>query len=231
MADCTDVYIRHNLDISSFENFKKDIEKRLNIAIDVTCWVEQDDYLEVLPDYTYRGWVLELFENYLEDFDCILTHYNESKIFPSLSFSKYYVSIEGYCVDKLGEWWSVPYWLDKIYEEDIEKYKEERQKIYEISTLFGAQECIMLNGEWLQILCEYLEEGHSLQESINMFELRFPKMEIKKYGNASSIEEYIEVPRKIYVISPHELEPDKKYLGSDDWYDTILVDDFRDFKQ
>ena len=24
MADCTDVYIRHNLDISSFENFKKE---------------------------------------------------------------------------------------------------------------------------------------------------------------------------------------------------------------
>ncbi len=225
MAQATSVYIRYNLDTSSLDNFRKDLERRLNVKINLNfdpCEMEESLYLnepkEECTLYIYSepdDFVMHLFFN------------SSTK---SISICKSYVNINLFCVDLLGEWWSVPLWLDNNYN-NREEYNQERKIIYEVARLFGADECVMMNGEWLAQLADEFEDGVPLKEAIQHFEELHPTKKLSKYGNYSNHDEWIEVPRKINVISPHENKEGKKYYGSEDWYDTIIIDDFRDLKK
>lgn len=224
MADCTAVYIRHNLDTSSLDNFRKDLERRLNVKINLSF--EGCDFEEFLSlEEPREECTLDVFAH-PDDFCMILYFNSHSK---SMCISKYYIDVSMYCVEKLGEWWSVTCWLDDNYN-DREEYDEERKVIYDIAQLFGADECVLMNGEWLESIADEFEDGVPLKDAIQHFEEKYPTKKLRKYGRYSTYDEWIEVPRKISVISPHENNENKKFYDSEDWYDTILIDDFRDMK-
>lgn len=225
MAQATSVYIRHNLDTSSLDNFRKDLEQRLNVKInlDFTLSDMDESMYSNEPEEEYTLYI------YSEPDDFYMELYCKSAS-KSLFTSKYYFNITEYCVEMLGEWWAVTCWLDDNYK-NREEYDKERKVIYDVARLFGADECVMMNGEWLVDIAGEYEDGVPLKEAIEHFEEKNPTKKLRKYGRYSTHDEWIEVPRKINVISPHENKEGKKYYDSEDWYDTILVDDFRDFKE
>ena len=49
-------------------------------------------------------------------------------------------------------------------------------------------------------------------------------------GSHSQTNQFYNSRHKILVKSLHELDENRSYVDSDDWYDTILIDDFRDLK-
>jgi len=225
MAQCTAVYIRHNLDTSSLDNFRKDLEKRLNVKINLSFgYCDFEEFLSL--EEPREECTLDVFAH-PDDF-CMILYFNLSS--KSISFSKYFIDVNQYCVEMLGEWWAVTSWLDDTYN-DREEYDEERKVIYDVAQLFGADECVLMNGEWLQSIADEFEDGVPLKEAIEHFEEKHPIKKLPKNGYYDSRDEWIEVPRKINVISPHENEEGKKYYGTQDWKDTILIDDFRDFKE
>lgn len=225
MAQVTGIYVKHNLDVSSPDNLRKDLEKRLNIRINLDyyyCELEElRDIKEEQEEFT-----LQIFEHpddhiyYLED------HVGKK----SMKMGAGAVDICDYCENSFSEWWSVPYWLDGI--SDKEEYDNGRKEIYKVAQLLGADECIMLNDEWLTEIASEIEDGIPLDEAIKDFEEKYPTKKVKReHHNYNKPEEQdIEVPRKIEIISPHENPDGKKYYGAENWYDTIVIDDFRDFK-
>lgn len=230
MAQCTSVFVKHNIDMNNLDTIKADLEKRFNTTFFYTELTKEFNYNPPIPE-DYDGWVIycdpylpaEMVGSYYYDF----VHIGSQK---SLNIGRNYVELTFYCVDYFGEWWSVPYWLDAVYPEANAEYLQERKNIYEAAKLFGATECIMCNGERLALLCEYLDNGLSMEEAIAKYELSNPPKKVKKYGSHSDVEIYIEDPCKITVLSPHELDPRMKYIDSNGWYDTIIIDDFRDLK-
>lgn len=225
MAQATSVYIRHNLDTSSLNNFRKDLEQRLNVKINLNFTLSDLDE-SLYANEPEEECTLYIYTN-PNDFCMNLNCKPNSK---SLSISKYYLDITQYCVEMLGEWWAVTCWLDDNYK-NREEYDQERKVIYDVARLFGADECVMMNGEWLEQIADEFEEGVPLKDAIQHFEEKYPTKKLRKYGRYSSHDEWLEVPRRINVISPHENEEGIKYYDSEGWNDTIVIDDFRDFKE
>ncbi len=224
MADCTAVYIRHNLDTSSLDTFRKDLEQKLNVKINLSFkFCDFEDFLSL--EEPEEECTLNVFAH-PDDFRMILNYNSQSK---SICISKCYFDVSMYCVEMLGEWWAVTCWLDDNYN-DREQYDQERKIIFDVAQLFGAIECVMMNGEWLESIADEFEDGVPLKDAIQHFEEKYPTKKLRKYGRYSTCDEWIDVPRKISVISPHENSENNKYYGCENWYDTILIDDFRDMK-
>lgn len=226
MADSTSGLIKHNLNVDNIDEFKSALEKILDITIQHTTLINNIEDDLNYPE-TYVGWSLTV-HDYPHETN-IWLHENIEKG-REICFGKIYAYIEGFCLDYISQWFMISHCLDKSYPDDESNFLRERTEIYKLAKRFGSGECILLNGSRLDSIAEDVANGISLPEAIAKYEKINPIKKIRKYGKYSTIDLFIDSAFKIQVLSLHEIDYSRKSVDSDDWYDTILIDDFRDLK-
>ena len=134
----------------------------------------------------------------------------------------------------MSQWFALSCYLDKMYPNDETDFLKERTEIYKVASKFGSEECILLNGSRLDAIAEDVSNGVPLLEAVAQYEESNPIKLIPKpipvNGSHSQTNQFYNSRHKILVKSLHELDENRSYVDSDDWYDTILIDDFRDLK-
>lgn len=226
MADSTSVLIKHSLNVNDIDEFKSALERILDITIHHTTLINNIEDDVSYPE-TYAGWSLTV-HDYPYETNIWLDENNERG--REIRFGKYYAYIEGFCLDYISQWFMISHCLDKSYPDDEPNFLRERTEIYKLATRFGSDECILLNGSRLFSITEDIANGISLPKAIAKYEENNPIKKIQKYGEYSNIDNYIYSRSQIQVLLLHEIDHSNKYVDSEDWYDTILIDKFRDLE-
>lgn len=228
MADSTSVLIKHNLNLDNIEEFKSALEKVLDITIEHTIIINNDEAITNQPD---KGWMLVVYDP-LDDSNIWL--YENIERGREISFGRYYANIEYFCLGYMSQWFALSCYLDKMYPNDETDFLKERTEIYKVASKFGSDECILLNGSRLDAIAEDVSNGVPLLKAVAKYEENNPIKLIPKpipvNGSHSQTNQFYNSRHKILVKSLHELDENRSYVDSDDWYDTILIDDFRDLK-
>lgn len=227
MADSTSVLIKHNLDLNNIDEFKSKLEKILDINIQHTLIIN-DNENEFNYPVTHIGWSLAVYD-FPDDSNIWLQENSDRG--RSINFGKFYAYIEGFCLDYMSQWFMISHCIDKSYPEDEPNFMRERTEIYKLAKRFGATECIMLNGSRFDIISEDVCNGISLTDAIAKYERNNPIKRVRKYGEYSTVDLFINSRSRIQVLSLQEIDHSKRYVDSEDWYDTILIDNFSDLKE
>lgn len=228
MADSTSVLIKHNLNVDNIDEFKSALEKVLDITIEHTIIINDDEAITSNPD---KGWMLVVYYP-LDDSNIWL--YENIEYGREISFGRYYANIAHFFRGYMSQWFAISHYLDKMYLNDETDFLKERTEIYKVATKFGSDECILLNGSRLDAIAEDVSNGVPLLKAVAKYEENNPIELIHKpipvNGFHSQTNQFYNSRHKILVKSLHELDENRSYVDSDDWYDTILIDDFRDLK-
>jgi hypothetical protein len=228
MADSTTVLIKHNLNVDNIEEFRSALEKVLDITIEHTIIINND---EATINSSEKGWLL-VFYDFPDDVNIWL--YENIEGGREISFGRYYANIAHFCQGYMSQWFAISYYLDKMYPNDETDFLKERTEIYKVASKFGSDECILLNGSRLDVIAEDVSNGVPLLDAVAQYEEKNPIELIQKpipvNGFPSQTNHFYNSRHKILVKLLHELDENRSYVDSDDWYDTILIDDFRDLK-
>lgn len=226
MADGTDALIKHNLNVDDIAVFKSQLEAALSITISQVVFENLHEPESEQPTELQSGWKLQVWD-YPKRIDIWLFENIEDG--RDMSFGREYASVQWFGLDYLSQWFMVEECIkNPKYKQELTK---EREFLFDLTTRFRATECILLDGSLLGDVAEDIMDGIGLQEAVNKRKKKYPQTEVlNKQAFAKNKIKFDKVGYNFNILSYSAILKQEQHINHDNWYYTILVDDFTDLK-
>ncbi len=227
MADSTYALIKHNLNVDDIAVFKSQLETALSITISQLVFerLELSEYDQISQSGS-GGWKLEICD-YPQNINIWLFENIENG--REMSFGREYVCCQYFGLDYLSQWFMLEECIKNP--EYCQALEKERMLLYDISKRFGSSECVLLNGSLLGGVVEDIMDGVSLHDAVNKQKINKPQTEVlnkKSFAEKKII--FDKVGYDFDILSYSAILKNEQLINSDNWYYTILIDDFMDLR-